>query len=71
MIYKPVNIGCGQWRIVVRSKAVRSRFEDQAGVEVRGDRIIFATNLMSAVLGALKEKPKRARKRAEQMGLGL
>ena len=71
MGYRAVDIGRGLCRIIVRSRAVRKRFEDQPGIIVRDERVIFPAELANGMLKALRKRRRSAGPRDEQMEFTL
>jgi hypothetical protein len=72
MCYEVVNIGRGLSRIVVKSQAARKRFEDQPGIIVADERVIFPEELARGMLEALRKRrrptgSRPVRRREEQM----
>ena len=66
---KPVSIGKGLYRIVVRSKAKRDRLAKVPGVQVDGERVIVPENLLTQVKSILEPSSRSRSSKPEQTSL--
>ena len=66
---KPIFIGKGMYRIIVRSKEKREKLARIPEVRVEGTRVIFPEWLSGNIRMILNPKMKRRKQTAEQMKL--
>ena len=66
---KPVSIGKGLYRIIVRSKAKRDRLAKVPGVQVDGERVIVPEKLLAQVKSILEPTSRSKSSKPEQTSL--
>ena len=68
-IMKPIFIGKGMYRIIVRSKAKRDRLSKIPDVHIEGTRVVFPGWLTGNIRRIVAPHPKKSTEKAEQTEL--